>query len=54
MENTSGKIILLSSIPLSILITLVSCVGILTPDFYTKETFNWRILARFDDEAEGT
>ncbi|OQP62895.1 hypothetical protein A3860_26665 [Niastella vici] len=43
MDNNSGKIILSLSIPLSILITLVSCISLLTPDFYVKETFNWRI-----------
>lgn len=43
MDNTTGKIILSLSIPLSILIALVSCTGILTPDFYAEETFNWRI-----------
>src|SRR6266508_6428814 len=41
-SNNIGKIILVLSVPLALLITAVSCIGIFTKDFYIKETFNWQ------------
>ena len=40
--NHQGKIILALSLPLSILIIIVSCVGLSTPGFYSTETLNWQ------------
>ena len=36
------KNIIALSLPLCVLIIIVSCVGLLTPDFYSKETLNWQ------------
>lgn len=41
MSTTPNKIILLLSFPLSCLIIIVSCFGLFSPDFYSKETLNW-------------
>ncbi|AEW00896.1 hypothetical protein A4D02_13130 [Niastella koreensis] len=43
MDNGSGKIILSLSILLSILIAGASSIGMSTPGFYAKETFNWQV-----------
>ncbi len=40
--NHQGKIILALSLPLIILIIIVSCVGLSTPGFYSTETLNWQ------------
>lgn len=37
-----GKNILGLSLPLSVLLITVSCVGLLTPNFYSAETLNWQ------------
>jgi hypothetical protein len=37
------KYIIALSVPLAILIIIVSLVGIYTPDFYAKETQNWQV-----------
>lgn len=39
MQN---KTILLLSIPLAVLVIIVSSVGLFTPDFYSAETLNWQ------------
>jgi hypothetical protein len=39
MQN---KTILLLSIPLAVLVIIVSCVGLFTPYFYSAETLNWQ------------
>jgi hypothetical protein len=36
------KNIIALSLPLCVLIIIVSCVGLLTPYFYSKETLNWQ------------
>ncbi len=42
-HNNTGKIILVLSIPLALLVITVSCIGIFTPDFYSREAMNWQI-----------
>jgi len=37
-----NRIILLLSLPLSALIIIASCIGLLTPEFYSAETANWQ------------
>lgn len=34
--------ILVFSLPLSLLVIGVSCIGLLTPDFYSRESMNWQ------------
>jgi hypothetical protein len=41
-KNHHNKVILVLSLPLSVLIILVSCVGLLSPGFYSAETLNWQ------------
>ena len=48
-SNHQGKIIIALSLPLSILIILVSYVGLFTPDFYSKETLNWQAQSTGQD-----
>jgi hypothetical protein len=44
-----NKPILILSLPLAALIIIVSCVGLLTPDFYSKETLNWQAQSLWQD-----
>lgn len=37
-----GKFILFVSVPLTVLVVLVSLTGVFTPDFYHQETLNWQ------------
>lgn len=39
MQN---RFILQLSLPLTVLVILVSCIGLFTPDFYASETLNWQ------------
>jgi hypothetical protein len=41
-SNNQGKVIVALSLPLSILVILVSCVGLFTLGFYSTETLNWQ------------
>lgn len=41
-QTINSKTILLLSLPLSCLLIIASCVGLFTPDFYSKETLNWQ------------
>ncbi len=47
-----GKIILAISIPLAILVTVVSCIGIFTDDFYARESFNWQVQSLGQDRID--
>ncbi len=47
----SDRNILYLSLPLAGLVSLVSVVGIWTPDFYTRETLNWQAQAIGQDIA---
>ncbi len=40
-NNTQGKIIFSLSLPLTVLIIIISCFGIFTTGYYSNETFNW-------------
>ena len=44
-----NKPILILSLPLAALIIMVSCVGLLTADFYSKETLNWQAQSLWQD-----
>ncbi|MDB5249720.1 MAG: hypothetical protein JWQ40_4114 [Segetibacter sp.] len=46
MQN---RTVLFLSLPLSALIIFVSCVGLLTPGFYSTETLNWQAQATWQD-----
>jgi hypothetical protein len=45
----SNKFILAISFPLASLVTLVSLVGLFTPDFYSQETPNWQVQSKGQD-----
>jgi hypothetical protein len=47
-DKTNGTI-LLFSLPLAALIIIVSCVGLLTPGFYSAETLNWQAQSTWQD-----
>jgi hypothetical protein len=47
-----GKIILLLSLPLATLVAIVSCVGLLTPGFYSAETLNWQAQSLGQDMVD--
>lgn len=49
MNYNPNKIVLFLSLPLAILIIITSSIGIFTPDFYSKETFNWQVQSRGQD-----
>jgi hypothetical protein len=38
-----GKTILIISVPLVLLLVVVSSIGLFTENFYSKETFNWQV-----------
>jgi hypothetical protein len=46
------RLIIALSVPLALLLILVSSVGILTPDFYSRETFNWATQCTAQDIAD--
>jgi len=48
-NNPLNKIILILSLPLSILTIFVSYTGLFTPDFYSTETLNWQAQAMGQD-----
>ena|SRR5688572_22180773 len=52
MNDKNGKTILFLSFLLSILIVVVSCTGIFTPDFYVRETFNWQVQSVGQDMVD--
>lgn len=52
MNYRNNNIILILSLPLIILITIVSCIGFFTPDFYAKETLNWQAQAKGQDAVD--
>lgn len=53
MESSfSGKIILSLSIPLFILVVFSSLVGLLIPNFYSKETLNWTAQSIVQDGTD--
>jgi hypothetical protein len=47
-----GKFILVASLPLAAMISIVSLVGLLTPDFYSAETRNWQVQSRGQDTVD--
>jgi hypothetical protein len=47
-----GKNIIALSLPLCALIIIVGCIGLLTPDFYSKETLNWQTQSVAQDIIE--
>jgi hypothetical protein len=49
LNMTPNNLILAISIPLALLVSLVSLVGWLTPDFYFQETPNWQVQSRGQD-----
>ena len=46
------RLIIALSVPLALLLILVSSVGFLTPDFYSRETFNWATQCTAQDIAD--
>lgn len=42
-QHISGKVVLALSMPLAALIAYTCSVGILTLNFYYKETLNWQV-----------
>ena len=42
METKKDTALLYLSLPASLLIGIVSCVGLFSPDFYNLETLNWQ------------
>jgi len=51
-EIMRNRTILLLSLPLAALIIIVSCVGLLTPGFYSKETSNWQTQSTWQDKID--
>jgi len=52
MKEMSGKIILFISIIISLFITIVSVTGLVYPDIYSKETFNWKTQSVTQDAVD--
>jgi hypothetical protein len=46
------RAILLLPLPLAALVIIVSCVGLLTPDFYSAETLNWQAQSAGQDMVD--
>lgn len=51
-SKKNNSIILALSLPLIVLVTVVSYVGLFTPDFYTRETLNWQAQAIGQDMVD--
>jgi hypothetical protein len=51
-RNHPNTAILYLSLPLSTLVIFVSCVGLFTLDFYSKETLNWQAQSTGQDKMD--
>lgn len=51
-SHSPGRTILLLSIPLAVLVTIASCVGLFTPGFFAAETPNWQAQSTGQDMVD--